>query len=917
MDKIKDYQITLLDEIYDEFLLEYQSSGTDNKMATFNKTLERKILDIVESKTANDLKQKASDDVKTLTETFEEKIKGKEEEEVAALTTWFNDSKKEVSHYEVTEQMEIQQDKVIERLFAEIKEKFANDKNTPIVPKGKTRVESDNLIDMVDKLFSGIKLNHMRITLSDMLKPINADGISTTLANPVKTYNTRKTMEKVEDGLFEAKTHPILLRNIELIDKKLPTLEKTSDNTTLRIKIQNNINQLMGQLPQHTKAEKETIYDYWKGMGTTQYKNFETAGDELDKALGQSDFTKIWQQMKQNKTLNYIHKFDGIDVINDDDEKTTLNLLVGFLNRRNAGLILEDEERDAKALEEEADKDEKGKDSDIQEERNTLPPTVSRTQQKDIDFVLGTSFKQVDILTAIYVDSFLGGAVINTEAEKKKIIGLLNSYGEKITLPTRDKEDLTHFIENLREIEVYKGETFVPLQILDRNYLSKNYTKDATKRVLGNQKIKSHIANYSNINEDYVELFDAISHLITTSRGQRAATIHEPTYTKVTQQKGTEPKDAYKQMVLSRRTKFKPQEISEEKEEELRGRLTDIDATKNEVPPEQYEERSRDLTTQIETIENMKLVYKFIKEMEAYIITPILNSKMNMGIPFEFKDSIGFQTVARFISEGTYNEGLKVIDKDHKPNISGDLQLYTALYDAHEERGGMQLKGSDLTNIKDFLTLLSKDFLFSDLQKATYKLGISLNNMAGNRKLSKENRKAIRDNINRELAAYLGGVATVIEGKGATATAFNKLSPIEEYKSNPVDGIGEIKSFAIIKDFLIANQKTLKAGQHDKVGHIVRLFEELRKADSIASKILSAHDSFRIIKGMPVYYGLKSPYCFDGMNNSIDSIKNKFAVDITAMEVNYILEEIDSFSNIAKSVGVSEELVYYVKADFR
>ena len=53
------------------------------------------------------------------------------------------------------------------------------------------------------------------------------------------------------------------------------------------------------------------------------------------------------------------------------------------------------------------------------------------------------------------------------------------------------------------------------------------------------------------------------------------------------------------------------------------------------------------------------------------------------------------------------------------------------------------------------------------------------------------------------------------------------------------------------------------------------------------------------------------------MNNSIDSIKNKFSVDITAMEVNYILDEVDSFSNIAKSVGVSEELVYYVKADFR
>jgi hypothetical protein len=282
-----------------------------------------------------------------------------------------------------------------------------------------------------------------------------------------------------------------------------------------------------------------------------------------------------------------------------------------------------------------------------------------------------------------------------------------------------------------------------------------------------------------------------------------------------------------------------------------------------------------------------------------------------MGIPFEFTSSVGFQTVVRYLKK---HHGAISVDATQ---INPDLTLFSALHDAHEERGGAQASSSDLTAIKAFLVLLSKDFSFGDLVKKTVNLAIALFNISNNLKWTPTEKEQAQNNIETELAAFIGGVAKHIGRTLTDDDNFHGKNPKEEYEKTRINQIGQIKSFVMIKNFIIANKKGLKAGLYDRVDEIVALFNRLRKSDDIASKILSAHDSFRIIKGMPVYYGLKSPYCFDGMNNSIDSIKNKFAVDITAMEVNYILEEIDSFSNIAKSVGVSEELVYYVKADFR
>ena len=100
------------------------------------------------------------------------------------------------------------------------------------------------------------------------------------------------------------------------------------------------------------------------------------------------------------------------------------------------------------------------------------------------------------------------------------------------------------------------------------------------------------------------------------------------------------------------------------------------------------------------------------------------------------------------------------------------------------------------------------------------------------------------------------------------------------------------------------------------VKQILSLLNQLRKSE-IENKILETHDSLRILKGMPTYFGLGSLSSFDNVSEILKTSKKNFNVDLTNTDVVKIVEEVNSFSNIAKSVGVSEEIVYYVKANFR
>jgi len=89
------------------------------------------------------------------------------------------------------------------------------------------------------------------------------------------------------------------------------------------------------------------------------------------------------------------------------------------------------------------------------------------------------------------------------------------------------------------------------------------------------------------------------------------------------------------------------------------------------------------------------------------------------------------------------------------------------------------------------------------------------------------------------------------------------------------------------------------------------------KRSPIQKKLLEAHDNIRILKKEPVYYGRHDLDDYESIQDMINKMYVKFNTDISASELNTIVEEVDSFDSISKAFGISKEEVYYIKANFR
>ena len=114
-----------------------------------------------------------------------------------------------------------------------------------------------------------------------------------------------------------------------------------------------------------------------------------------------------------------------------------------------------------------------------------------------------------------------------------------------------------------------------------------------------------------------------------------------------------------------------------------------------------------------------------------------------------------------------------------------------------------------------------------------------------------------------------------------------------------------------VLEFIDDNKQKIPLGEN-----ISNIFNELKKKE-IQDKILNVHDSLRIMKGMETFYGRNSIDEVEHIDWAIRKVDEKYNMDIIANEIVKAVSEIDSFSNIAKSLGITEEVVYFLKASFR
>jgi phage portal protein BeeE len=112
------------------------------------------------------------------------------------------------------------------------------------------------------------------------------------------------------------------------------------------------------------------------------------------------------------------------------------------------------------------------------------------------------------------------------------------------------------------------------------------------------------------------------------------------------------------------------------------------------------------------------------------------------------------------------------------------------------------------------------------------------------------------------------------------------------------------------------------SGSRNLVASFIQSYDNLMNKGLIVKSdlqinLLTAHDSIRKMLNKPVYYGVSKTDNFNHVNSAIDNVLSKHKVQLSANDVESIVTELNSMSDIAKKYGVSEEAVYYLKGNFR
>ena len=279
--------------------------------------------------------------------------------------------------------------------------------------------------------------------------------------------------------------------------------------------------------------------------------------------------------------------------------------------------------------------------------------------------------------------------------------------------------------------------------------------------------------------------------------------------------------------------------------------------------------------------------------IEDYFYRPLFNPKMTLDINFDFKNDIKFKQL-RLVSDS-------------------DVGLaYKELFKAVARGKGEVLSLAELKRVKNFLEVVNKpNMVLIDVADKMEKL------LPVIEELFFDSKKVV-ETFKDEMASYLGHLYSILpehRKKQTRAVIFGRKILDSKYE---IKDESEITVIMTLQDFF--NDPTVLSIMSNSSKKVIKDIKELIsefKKSEIEDKILSIHDSVRILKQLPVYYGKGSLSSMNDLGEIIDTAKKTFDVDIIGTEIVKMVEEIDAFSNIAKSVGVSEEVVYFVKANFR
>lgn len=322
-----------------------------------------------------------------------------------------------------------------------------------------------------------------------------------------------------------------------------------------------------------------------------------------------------------------------------------------------------------------------------------------------------------------------------------------------------------------------------------------------------------------------------------------------------------------------------------------------IKRTSTRVGAKKIRDFSRKIKKQIDTINGL-ILEVFVKPM---------HSIHRSGTDLPFQNSTQLRTIT-VLSEGVGEEYL----------------AYKIMSENLKENDYAFIDETQVIDITSFLKAINRGELFDDPNSKRIRTLAKNFGRAVYRAFDKN--KTLKERINKEIASIFGAVQ-VLSPSDRKIEDYAKYNVKEAFGEERVEDPADIGTLLVLVNALKEKKATLTSQKIREIGRgglikettLDALFSELdriQKSD-IYSRILEAHDSLRILKGQPIYYGKRSENNFDHVEEMLIKMQAEHDLDMSASELVSVVNDIDSFNNISKAHGISQEHVYLIKANFR
>ncbi len=603
---------------------------------------------------------------------------------------------------------------------------------------------------------------------------------------------------------------------------------------------------------------RKAAYSYWKGISEKiddMVEKSKSLSEDLLKLNKESDVFKKFDRVAKEGGINYIEDISKISIRPDNLDIRAYNYLLDIM--KGIGYYMDVNDLDS--LEEDVGI-EKPKSEQLQREGASLPEPKQGEVKELYDDLEEAG--EVDVLALLYWAALLkrNGPILKEEHDEFLEAIRDNFEFMRIEDGGQIERAMESGIEQLELIQEYDGESHFPIYVKDSKFISDYFQKEA---------------DTSEITSNIMDFMEAFSDVIFEDKK-----IDPKSFSDYFAGKGKTP---LQEQLQTRTGSVQPQF-------HYSATVLRRDAKIRELDNKAVKKRD----------EIIKLI------AEAFAL--VQNSPFLLGTDLPFSN---ISTIRNIISFTKLDDRFLIIN---------------SLQNRYDKSGSAMFDIDDIKKLTSLVKSLKSGGKYEEIKRKTEQAAGALINIYGRKE------PKIREMIVDEMASYLKSIKSSLgeslekEDKFSVGRDTVDLNEVKDaFNIEEVDDITKVKPLSNLFSFIKSKDITslvedIVEDSRDKepTKQAIEELADVLKSEEfkIHKDILSAHDTIRKMKGLPIHYAIKKLDNFDDVQDMMETLE-KQKLDITATEINKIVNDLDSFSNISKAYGISSEQVYLIKSNFR